>query len=105
MFIPNAKAVYTSKDPAHYKLWFPPSLGVHGLWFNTQKAPFNDPALRQAISMVINRDDIFNQGEAGYFYPEVTNITGIPTPAGDSFIAPQYKGQTSRSTSPGAKAC
>ena len=104
VFIPNYKAVYTSKDPAHYQIYFPPSLGTHGLWFNTQKAPFNDPTLRQAISMVINRDDIFNQGEAGYFYPPVTSPTGIPTPAGDSFIAPDYKGQTVKVDVDGAKA-
>jgi peptide/nickel transport system substrate-binding protein len=94
VFIPNAKAVYTSKDPAHYKLFFPPVLAVHGLWFNTQEAPYNNPALRQAISKVLNRDDIFNQGEAGYFYPKVDNVTGIPTPAGDSFIAAKYKDKT-----------
>lgn len=93
VFIPNAKAVFTSKDPAHYKLFFPPVLAVHGLWFNTQEAPYNNPALRQAISKVLNRDDIFNQGEAGYFYPKVDNVTGIPTPAGDSFIAPKYQGK------------
>lgn len=90
VFIPNAKTVYEAKDPAHYQMWFPPILGVHGLWFNTTKAPLNDPILRRAIAMVINRSDIFQQGEDGYFYPEVTNITGIPTPAGSSFLAPQY---------------
>jgi peptide/nickel transport system substrate-binding protein len=91
VFIPNVKAVYTSKDTAHYQLWQPPTLGVHGLWFNTTKAPLNNPVLRRAISMVINRQDIFVQGEAGYFQPVVTNITGIPTPAGTPFISSQYK--------------
>ncbi|GLZ29207.1 peptide ABC transporter substrate-binding protein [Lentzea sp. NBRC 105346] len=91
VFIPNHQAVYTSKDPKNHKLWFPPVLGVHGLWFNTKSKPWDDPALRRAANMVVNRDDIFTQGEAGYFYPKVDNITGIPTPAGDSFIAPQYK--------------
>jgi peptide/nickel transport system substrate-binding protein len=93
VFIPNYKAVYVDKDPAHHKLWFPPNLGIHGLWFNTTKKPLDNPALRRAINLVINRDDIFNQGEAGYFYPKVESITGIPTPAGDSFIAPEYKGK------------
>ncbi|HVV21203.1 MAG TPA: ABC transporter substrate-binding protein [Pseudonocardiaceae bacterium] len=91
VFIPNAKAVYEAKDPAHNKLWFPAILGIHGLWFNTTKAPLNDPTLRKAIAMVINRHDIFQEGEDGYFYPEVTNITGIPTPTGNAFLAPQYK--------------
>ena len=103
VFIPNVRAVYTSKDSAHYQIWFPATLGVHGLWFNTQKAPLNNPALRRAISMVINRTDIFNEGEAGYFYPPVTNITGIPTPAGNPFIASQYKNNNATVDVAGAK--
>jgi peptide/nickel transport system substrate-binding protein len=104
VFIPNYKAVYTSKDPAHYKLWFPAVLADHGLWFNTEKKPFDNPALRQAINKTVNRDDIFNQGEAGYFYPKVDNVTGIPTPAGDSFIAPEYQGKVVNPDILGAKA-
>lgn len=103
VFISNYKAVYTSKDPEHNQLWFPPTLGAHGLWFNTQKKPWDNAALRRAVSMVINRDDIFNQGEAGYFYPKITSVTGIPTPAGDSFIAPDYKGQVQNVDVAGAK--
>jgi peptide/nickel transport system substrate-binding protein len=103
VFIPNVKAVYQAKDPAHNQIWFPPNLGAHGLWINTTKAPFDDPILRQAMNMVINRDDVFNQGEAGYFYPEITNITGIPTPAGDSFISAKYKSQTVKVDVAGAK--
>jgi peptide/nickel transport system substrate-binding protein len=91
VFVPNYKAVYVDKDPAHHKLWFPANLGIHGLWINTTKKPFDNPALRRAMDKVISRDDIFNQGEAGYFYPKVESVTGIPTPAGESFIAPEYK--------------
>jgi peptide/nickel transport system substrate-binding protein len=91
VFVPNVKAVYQDKDPANHKLWFPANLGIHGLWINTTKKPFDNPALRRAMNLVINRDDIFQQGEAGYFYPKVESVTGIPTPAGESFIAPDYK--------------
>jgi peptide/nickel transport system substrate-binding protein len=93
VFIPNYKQVFTSKDPAHYKVWAPAVLGVHGLWLNTEKAPYDNATLRKAMSQVINREDIFQQGEAGYFYPKVDSVTGIPTPAGDTFIAPEYKGK------------
>lgn len=92
VFIPNYKAVYVDKDPEHHKLWFPANLGIHGLWINTTKKPFDNPALRRAMDKVINRDDIFQQGEAGYFYPKVESVTGIPTPAGETFIAPEFKG-------------
>lgn len=91
VFVPNVKAVYQDKDPKNHKLWFPANLGIHGLWINTIRKPFDNPALRRAMNLVINRDDIFQQGEAGYFYPKVESMTGIPTPAGESFIAPEYK--------------
>ncbi|MEV6272199.1 ABC transporter substrate-binding protein [Kribbella sp. NPDC051936] len=91
VFVPNVKAVYQDKDPKNHKLWFPANLGIHGLWINTTRKPFDNPALRRAMNLVINRDDIFQQGEAGYFYPKVESMTGIPTPAGESFIAPEYK--------------
>jgi peptide/nickel transport system substrate-binding protein len=91
VFVPNVKAVYQDKDPKNHKLWFPANLGIHGLWINTTKKPFDNAGLRRAMNLVINRDDIFQQGEAGYFYPKVESVTGIPTPAGESFIAPEYK--------------
>nr|WP_042186290.1 ABC transporter substrate-binding protein [Kibdelosporangium sp. MJ126-NF4]CEL17183.1 (GlcNAc)2 ABC transporter, periplasmic substrate-binding protein [Kibdelosporangium sp. MJ126-NF4]CTQ91587.1 (GlcNAc)2 ABC transporter, periplasmic substrate-binding protein [Kibdelosporangium sp. MJ126-NF4] len=91
VFIPNPQAVYTSKDPKNYKLWFPGVLGIHGLMFNTKVKPWDNKFLRRAANMVVNRDDIFTQGEAGYFYPKVDNITGIPTPTGTPFISAEYK--------------
>jgi peptide/nickel transport system substrate-binding protein len=104
VFVPNYKAVYVDKDPAHHKLWFPANLGIHGLWINTTKKPFDNPALRRAMDKVINRDDIFMQGEAGYFYPKVESVTGIPTPAGESFIAPEFKDKKHAVDVDGAKA-
>jgi peptide/nickel transport system substrate-binding protein len=103
VFIPNPKAVYEAKDPAHNQLWFPPVLGIHGLWFNTKKAPMSDPILRRAIGMVINKTDIVNEGESGYFYPLVSNVTGIPTPAGTSFIDSAYSSQNPSVDVAGAK--
>jgi peptide/nickel transport system substrate-binding protein len=95
-FLANAKTTFVAKDPAHFKLWFPPALSADGLWINTTRKPFDNAHLRRAMSMVMNREDIFVQGEAGYFKPKVDNITGIPTPAGDSFIAAEYKGKAAQ---------
>ncbi|MGZ0151820.1 ABC transporter substrate-binding protein [Kribbella sp. WER1] len=103
VFVPNVKAVYQDKDPKNHKLWFPANLGIHGLWINTTRKPFDNPALRRAMNLVINRDDIFNQGEAGYFYPKVESMTGIPTPAGEPFIAPEFKGKNHAVDVDGAK--
>ena len=103
VFIPNYKTVYVAKDQQHNKVWPAPVLGIHGLWLNTTKKPFDNPALRRAMDMVIDRTDIFNQAEAGWFHPEVTSVTGLPSPAGDSFIAPEYQGQTHKVDVEGAK--
>jgi len=103
VFIPNYKTVFTDKDPAHYKVWAPGVLGIHGLYINTLKKPFDNVALRQAMNMVVNREDIFNKAEAGYFHPLVTSVTGLPSPAGDAYIAPEYKGKNQAIDVEGAK--
>ena len=103
VFIPNYKTVFIDKDPAHYKVWAPPVLGIHGLYINTTKKPFDNVELRKAMNMVVNREDIFNQAEAGYFHPLVTSVTGLPSPAGDAFVAPEYKGKNQAVDVEGAK--
>jgi peptide/nickel transport system substrate-binding protein len=102
-FLANAKSTFAAKDPAHFKLWFPPALSADGLWINSTKAPLDNPHLRRAMSMVINRDDVFNEGEAGYFKPKIDNITGIPTPAGDAFIAAEFRGKSPQADVAAAK--
>jgi peptide/nickel transport system substrate-binding protein len=103
VFIPNYKQVFIAKDPAHYKVWAPPVLGIHGLYINTTKKPFDNVALRKAMNMVVNREDIFNKAEAAYFHPQVTSVTGLPSPAGDAFVDAQYKGQNQAVDVAGAK--
>jgi peptide/nickel transport system substrate-binding protein len=103
VFIPNYKTVFINKDPAHYKEWAPGVLGIHGLYINTTKKPFDNVALRQAMNMVVNREDIFNKAEAGYFHPLVTSVTGLPSPAGDAFVAPEFRGKNQTVDVPGAK--
>ncbi|MGW3600193.1 ABC transporter substrate-binding protein, partial [Streptomyces sp. NPDC005167] len=80
----------------------PSGLGIHGLWFNTARKPFDSPALRKAMAMVVDRKAIYTQAEAT-LYPEITNPTGIPLPAGDSFLAPEYKSATTAPDVAGAK--
>ncbi|MCY1145325.1 ABC transporter substrate-binding protein [Actinoplanes sp. Pm04-4] len=104
VFLPNPKATFIDKDPAHHKVWAPGVLGIHGLYINTTIKPFDDVKLRQAMNMVINRTDIFNQAEAAYFHPEIKSVTGLPPGAGDAFIAPEYKGKEFSNDVAGAKA-
>ncbi|WP_330173440.1 ABC transporter substrate-binding protein [Streptomyces sp. NBC_01498] len=102
VFMPNYKQLYVAKDRENNKLWFPSGLGIHGLWFNTTRGPLADPALRKAMAMVVDRRAIHIQAQAT-LYPEITNPTGIPLPAGESFIAPEYKGVTIKPDVAGAK--
>lgn len=92
-FIPNIDKVYVSKDQKHNKYWFPGGLGIDYMALNTQQAPFNDVAVRKAVNMVIDRAQISKVAESGIF-PELTSVTGLPTPAGKAFISSAYEGKT-----------
>jgi peptide/nickel transport system substrate-binding protein len=91
-FIADYENVYIKKDPTNNHAFFPAGLGIDHLSLNTTKAPFNDVAVRQALNLVVDRPKASKVAESGIF-PEITSVTGIPTPAGDSFIAPEYKGK------------
>ena len=58
---------------------------VVGLWFNTTKAPLNDPKVRQAISYGINRQQLSTDGESNN-EPPVTSTAGMILPAQQSFM-------------------
>ncbi|MFJ9636036.1 ABC transporter substrate-binding protein [Streptomyces sp. NPDC101178] len=102
VFMPNHKQLFIDKDPKNHKLWFPSGLGIHGLWFNTARKPFDNPALRKAMAMVVDRKAIHIQAQAT-LYPEITNPTGIPLPAGEPFLAPEYQGVNTKPDVAGAK--
>ncbi|OCC12991.1 ABC transporter substrate-binding protein [Streptomyces sp. PTY087I2] len=102
VFMPNHKQLFIDKDPKNHHLWFPSGLGVHGLWFNTTRKPFDNPALRRAMAMVVDRKAIHIQAQAT-LYPEITNPTGIPLPAGEPFLAPEYENATTKPDVAGAK--
>ncbi|WP_432004408.1 ABC transporter substrate-binding protein [Streptomyces parvus] len=102
VFMPNHKQLFIDKDPKNHHLWFPSGLGIHGLWFNTTRKPFDSPALRKAMAMVVDRKAIHIQAQAT-LYPEITNPTGIPLPAGEPFLAPEYENATTKPDVAGAK--
>lgn len=91
-FIADFEKVYISVDPKNNHFNAPTGLGVDALFMNTTKAPFDNVAVRKAIDMVINRDDVSKLATTGAF-PALTNVTGLPEPAGKDFIAPAYAGK------------
>jgi peptide/nickel transport system substrate-binding protein len=58
---------------------------------NLSKWPTNQLAVRQAISLALNRSAIGLQGEAGQELP-VTNASGLPLPVFTPYLAPAVKG-------------
>jgi peptide/nickel transport system substrate-binding protein len=75
--IPNIQKSYVAKDPANRHVWFPPVLNV-SIFPNLTNPLLKNLAVREAISMAINRSDIATRGESGYEPP--ANQTGIIVP-------------------------
>ena len=89
--IANVQNVYLAKSSNNHT-WYSSSPylstnNVVGLFFNVTKAPLNDPAVRQAISYGINRQQLSAQGETGYELPE-TSTSGLLLPRDSSWLNP-----------------
>ncbi|WP_282948763.1 ABC transporter substrate-binding protein [Cellulomonas endometrii] len=87
-FIPNVQSAYLDKDEDNV-YWAAAGLGIDTMFVNTQTKPFSDVAFRQAMNLVVDREKhqaIAREGGV----PELTSVTGLPTPAGDAFIGEDY---------------
>jgi len=60
---------------------------VVGLVFNTTVKPLNDPAVRQAVSLSINRQQLSVQGETSY-EPPATSSGGLLLPTDNAYLTP-----------------
>ena len=67
--MPNIEKTFISKDPDHRNYWFPATGSMINWQLNTTKAPFNDTAVRKALSMAVDRDQITKIGMSGYTKP------------------------------------
>jgi peptide/nickel transport system substrate-binding protein len=101
VFIPDIQKTYVSKSKTNNAL-MPTGLGVDALFLNTATAPFNDLALRKAVSMVIDHKAVHEQGFSG-FKGLVDGVNGLPSPAGDAFTSADYKGKKATVDVAGAK--
>jgi peptide/nickel transport system substrate-binding protein len=87
-FIPNVQSAYLDKDEDNV-YWAAAGLGIDAMFVNTETKPFSDVAFRQAMNLVVDRtkhQQIAREGGV----PELTSVTGLPTPAGDAFISDEY---------------
>ncbi len=87
LFTPNIQQTYVSKDPAHNHYWFP-NRNIVMLYLNDGKAPFNNLAVREAISSAIDRNKIYKIAESGY--EPISSPTGLVLPANQSNLDPTY---------------
>jgi peptide/nickel transport system substrate-binding protein len=83
-FIPGVQQVYVSKSPDNH-FWGPPVYAV-ALDPNLDQWPTNQLAVRQAISLAINRPQWVKEAESGQG-AALTSVTGLP-PTLSKFIAP-----------------
>jgi peptide/nickel transport system substrate-binding protein len=91
LFTPQIQQTYVNRDPQHNHYWFPPA-DVVMLYLNTSKAPFNQVAVRQAISAAIDREQIYKTAEVGY--EPVAHPTGLILPNEAKYLDQQYAGLT-----------
>jgi peptide/nickel transport system substrate-binding protein len=85
-YIANAEKTYLSRSK-HYNYWAPIA-GTDGIIPNLERWPLSDLAVRQAISLGVDRKQV---GAASGSAP-ATSVTGLPMPAYQSSISAQYKG-------------
>jgi len=74
-FIPDVEAAYVAKDPENHHYWFPSTGATVHLYANTTRAPFDDPNVRKALSMALDRAQIVEIAMYDYTHPADT--TGL----------------------------
>jgi peptide/nickel transport system substrate-binding protein len=87
----DVKKSFVDKDPKYNKYTSIPA-DIKALLPNLTKAPFNDLAFRQALSLSIDRDAIIKQAFGGTDTPG--NPTSLLQPRDEAYIPAEYKGKT-----------
>ena len=64
-------------------------VAIHFIDFNYDKAPFNDPAFRRALSYAVDRESIVAASRNGYSWPAL-NLLAPGLPGYDESISQQY---------------
>ncbi|GCE22666.1 ABC transporter substrate-binding protein [Dictyobacter kobayashii] len=88
IFLPKVQDSYVGRDKEHNHYWFAPLSPVM-LYLNTAKSPFDQLNVRQAISLALDRDQMYKVAESGH--EPVAHPSGLVTPAYDNLVAPEYK--------------
>ena len=68
-FVPDIENTYVAKDPENFHYWFPAVGTTVHIYANTTRAPFDDPNVRKALSMAIDRAQIVQVAMYDYTHP------------------------------------
>ena len=101
VYIANYKTAWLAKNKAN-QAWYPSTLGNTTLFTNDAKGAFSDINFRKAVSTIIDRKQLSQQGTTGASNP-ITSLTGLPE-SGKTFISTDYEGKTFKSSASDAKA-
>ena len=74
-FLPAIDRVFVDKDPDHHHYWHPMIGASVFLFPNTARPPLDDPQVRKAISMAIDRDFVVKVAMQGHVEP--ADVTGL----------------------------
>ncbi|MED5373829.1 MAG: ABC transporter substrate-binding protein [Myxococcota bacterium] len=69
LFVPAVDRVYIERDPEHFQAWFPTRGGTIFLYPNTTQPPLDDPRVRKALSLAIDRERMVDIAMYGYTTP------------------------------------
>jgi peptide/nickel transport system substrate-binding protein len=99
-FIPGLQKDFVDKAPAYHHYWEAPG-GTNSFEPNLTKWPTNQLAVRQAISLALNRSVIASEGEDNLEDP-VLNATGLTLPTFSAWGAPVASMTNSATADPAA---
>jgi peptide/nickel transport system substrate-binding protein len=85
-FIPGLQKNFVAKDPSERGYWEAPG-STNAFMVNLHQWPTNQLAVRQAISLAVNRTILADEGEAGLENP-VLNATGLTLPTFAAWSGP-----------------
>ncbi len=91
-FLSGLQAAFIKPDPATHHAWFA-AVQTNSLEPNLTVWPTNQLAVRQAISLAIDRTAISTQGEAG-LEPVATNASGLVLPGFKALLSPTVTSDT-----------
>lgn len=87
-FVPNIEEIFIEHDPENRGYWYPGG-GLVNLTYNAENDVFDDGALREALSLGIDRQQLSDVAMQGYTPP--AHPTGLPLPAYESVLSEEYQ--------------